>query len=85
MVASFVLYKVVHPREAVQTLTVAPRVWAINVFLFVCRFDVSDDIGLASEKHGRSAVSVPTVGVNAGYLFLGISVRLSVILGKTNK
>jgi hypothetical protein len=85
MVASFVLRKVVRPREAVHTLTIAPRVWAVNVFLFVCRFDVSDDICLASERHGRVAVIVLTVGVSAVFLFLGISVRVSVILGKTNK
>jgi hypothetical protein len=80
-----VLHKVVRPREAVRTLTIAPKVWAVNVFLFVCRFDVSDDICLASEKPGRLAVFVLTVGVRAGILFLGISVRGSVILGKTNK
>jgi hypothetical protein len=85
MVASFVLRKVVRPREAVHTLTIAPKVWAVNVLLFVCRFDVSDDICLACEKIGGLAVNALTVGVSAVFLFLGISVHVSVTLGITNK
>lgn len=80
VVASLVLREVVRPCEAVQPLTVAPGVWAVDVVLFVCRFDVSGDVCLASERAGRLAVLVSAVGVGAVFLFSGVSVRVSVAL-----
>jgi len=80
VVASLVLREVVHPCEAVRPLTVAPVIWAVDVFLVVCRFDVSDDVCLASERADRSAVLVCAVGMGAVFLFPGLSVRVSVAL-----
>jgi hypothetical protein len=74
VIAALVLREVVRPCEAIRPLTVAPGVWAVHVFLFVCRFDMSDDVCWASERAGRPAVLVSTVGVGAVFLFPGLSV-----------
>jgi hypothetical protein len=80
VVAALVLREVVNPCEAIRPLTVAPGEWAVDVVLFVCRFDVSDDVCLASERADRLAVIVSAVGVGAVFLFSGLSVRVSVAL-----
>jgi hypothetical protein len=85
MVSSQVLLEVVPPCEAVRTRAATPGLRAVDVVLLMCRFEVSGDVCFAAERAEISAVRVNAVRVGAVLLFLGVSVRMSVLVGEVNE
>jgi hypothetical protein len=81
MVAPDMLGQVVFPCEAVRTCAATPGVGAVQVFLFVCRFDVSGHVCFAAERAIRLAALVCAIFVVAIEPSLRFPVRVVCQLG----